>query len=170
MKAAFTFWLLLISAGIVWMEIAASPLPPNAKATSIVVEKSKHLMTVYSHNVVLRTYHVSLGRSDSAAKQQEGDNRTPEGHYIIDAKNAQSPYYKSLHISYPSVDDLVRAKAQGVSPGGAVMIHGLRNDLKWLGPLHRFKDWTRGCVAVTDTEMDEIWQMVDVGTPIEIRS
>jgi len=108
------------------------------------------------------------GRGDDDAKQQQGDNRTPEGHYIIDGKNEHSQFHKSLHISYPSPQDVAHAKSQGLSPGGAVMIHGLRNDLKWLGRLHLLIDWTQGCIAVTNNELDEIWRVVPMSTPIEI--
>jgi murein L,D-transpeptidase YafK len=103
------------------------------------------------------------------AKEREGDNRTPEGNYLIDSKSSDSQFYKSLHISYPSAEDIARAKANGYSPGGAVLIHGLRNDLKWIGRLHVLKDWTRGCIAVTNEELDEIWRVVPIGTPIEIK-
>jgi len=144
-------------------------LPDDVKATKIVVQKRRHLMTLYADNAVLRAYHVALGRGDGAAKQREGDDRTPTGKYIIDARNGNSRFYKSLHISYPSPEDIARARFNGVSPGGAVMIHGLRNDLKWVGRFHVLKDWTRGCIAVTDEEMDEIWSVVPVGTPIEIK-
>ncbi|MES1196160.1 MAG: L,D-transpeptidase family protein [Steroidobacter sp.] len=169
MKRIAVSCVLLILAAVAWSLSATASLPEDVRATLIVVEKKKHLMTLYSSNAVLHVYHVALGRGDGSAKQREGDNRTPEGHYVIDAKNEHSAFYKSMHISYPSPENIVRARSQGVSPGGAVMIHGLRNDLKWLGPLHRLKDWTRGCIAVTDSEMDELWQMVNVGTPIEIK-
>jgi murein L,D-transpeptidase YafK len=160
---------ILAVAGIAIFSIRSQPIPAGAKATSIMVEKNKHLMIVYSNGDVLRVYHVSLGRGHISAKQREGDNRTPEGRYIIDSKNAHSTFYKSLHISYPSAQDIAHARLQGVPPGGAVMIHGLRNDLKWLGSLHRLRDWTKGCIAITDAEMDELWPLVDAGTPIEIK-
>lgn len=160
---------LLVGIGLLSFADSPSTLPGGSKVTKIVVEKRRHLMTLYANNQVLRIYHIALGRGDDAAKQQEGDDRTPEGLYVIDGKNNNSQFYKSLHISYPSHEDVARAKSQGHSPGGAVMIHGLRNDLKWIGKLHRLKDWTRGCIAVTNEEMDEIWNVVPVGTAIEIR-
>jgi murein L,D-transpeptidase YafK len=118
---------------------------------------------------VIRTYKVSLGRGGLSPKEREGDARTPEGHYTIDARNASSHYYKALHISYPSAEDRNRASKQGVSPGGAIMIHGLPNGMGWIGAAHRLYDWTLGCIAVTDQEIDEIWNLVPVGTPVEIR-
>ena len=97
------------------------------------------------------------------------DARTPEGRYVIDSRNAASAYHKALHISYPNSDDRKRAAKLGVAPGGAVMIHGLPNGKGWVGPTHRLYDWTLGCIAVTDQEIDEIWNLVPVGTPVEIR-
>jgi len=152
----------------VWSTYVPTSVPDNVKATTIIVEKHRHMMTLYDGDKVLAAYRVALGRGDGGAKQQEGDNRTPEGHYVIDGKNDHSQFYKSLHISYPSLDDVARAKSQGISPGSAVMIHGLRNDLQWLGRLHLLKDWTRGCIAVTNKELDEVWRTVPIGTPIEI--
>jgi len=104
-----------------------------------------------------------------APKEREGDGRTPEGHYIIDSRDAASNYHKALHISYPNQQDRARAAKLGVPPGGAIMIHGLPNGMGWLGSAHRLYDWTLGCIAVTDEEIDEIWNMVPVGTAVEIR-
>jgi len=160
---------LLVVSLVLLLDGAVTALPSDARATRIVVEKHLHLMTLYSNNKVLRIYHVALGRGDEGPKQREGDNRTPEGSYVIDGKSERSGFYKSLHISYPSADDVARAKSQGAPPGGAVMIHGLRNDLRWLGSLHRLKNWTRGCIALTNREIDEVWHAVPIGTPIEIK-
>jgi murein L,D-transpeptidase YafK len=102
-------------------------------------------------------------------KEREGDARTPEGLYAIDAKNDRSAYHKALHVSYPNAADRERAKSLGVSPGGAIMIHGLPNGIGWVGAGHRLYDWTLGCIAVTNDEIDEIWKTVPVCTPIEIR-
>ncbi|HTM15980.1 MAG TPA: L,D-transpeptidase family protein, partial [Terracidiphilus sp.] len=99
----------------------------------------------------------------------EGDALTPEGHYVIDAKYEHSKYHKALHVSYPSAEDRRRAARQGVSPGGAIMIHGLPNGKGWVGARHRLFDWTLGCIAVTDEEIDEVYTLVPVGTPVEIR-
>ncbi|HEX2584596.1 MAG TPA: L,D-transpeptidase family protein [Steroidobacteraceae bacterium] len=148
---------------------SSASLPTGVRATKIVVDKSRHVMTLYANDTVLKTYQVALGRGDGMAKEREGDNRTPEGNYLIDSKSSDSQFYKSLHISYPSAENIARAKANGYSPGGAVLIHGLRNDLKWIGRLHVLKDWTRGCIAVTNEELDEIWRVVPIGTPIEIK-
>ncbi len=116
----------------------------------------------------LKTYRVALGRGTGKAKQREGDHETPEGLYTIDSRNARSHFHRSLHISYPNNEDRNRAQAAGVAPGGQIMIHGIQNGLGWLGPLQRTIDWTDGCIAVTDSEIDEIWNLVPNGTPIEI--
>jgi len=143
--------------------------PASTKADSILILKKDHLLELISNGKVIRTYHVALGRGGLAPKQEEGDARTPEGHYVIDAHNAASHYHKALHISYPSPEDRNRATRMGASPGGAIMIHGLPNGMNLIGSAHRFYDWTLGCIAVTDSEIDEIWTLVPVGTPVEIR-
>lgn len=143
--------------------------PANARATQIIVEKTARRLTLLHDATVLATYPVALGGAPVGPKQQEGDRRTPEGHYTIDYKNARSHEHLALHISYPSAADRANAQHRGVPPGGDIMIHGLRNGLGWLGRLHLWLDWTDGCVAVTDRQMDEIWPLVAVGTPVEIR-
>jgi len=112
---------------------------------------------------------IALGDNPSGHKQQEGDERTPEGTYTLDWRNNKSLCYKSIHVSYPNQADQQRAQALGVPPGGNIMIHGLPNGWGWLGRMHRWKDWTDGCVGVTNKEMDTIWTLVDNGTPIEIK-
>lgn len=148
---------------------AQAPKPPE-KADSILILKKQHLMELFSQGKVIRTYHVALGTGGLAAKQKEGDGRTPEGHYTIDSRNPTSHYHLALHISYPNAEDRKRAAKAGVSPGGAVMIHGLPKEWAFLGAQHRLYDWTLGCVAVTNDEIDEIWKLVPDGTPIEIRA
>ncbi len=142
---------------------------PLQKADSILIFKKDHVMELLAGGKVIRTYKVALGRGGLAPKQSEGDARTPEGHYTIDSRNAASRFYKALHISYPDAEDRKRAASHGVAPGGAIMIHGLPNGMARLGAVHRAYDWTAGCVAVTDTEMDEIWNLVPIGTAVEIR-
>ncbi len=152
--------------------ISATPAEssfPLQAADSILILKKQHVLELMAGSKVIRTYKVALGRGGLAPKEREGDDRTPEGHYVIDSHNEHSAYYKSLHISYPNPEDRKRAAQLGVSPGGAIMIHGLPDGKGWIGSLHRLDDWTKGCVAVTDQEMDEIWKMVPVGTPVEIR-
>jgi murein L,D-transpeptidase YafK len=143
--------------------------PTPQKADSILILKKDHVLELLKGGKVIRTYKVALGRGGLAPKEREGDGRTPEGHYIIDSRNAESHYHKALHISYPNAEDSKRAAKLGVAPGGAIMIHGLPNGMGWLGAAHRLYDWTLGCIAVTDQEIDEIWDMAPTGTPVEIR-
>jgi murein L,D-transpeptidase YafK len=144
---------------------AAAPV----QADRIVILKSARTMTLLSGSKVLKIYKVALGSAPVGPKQIEGDHKTPEGNYVIDAKNAHSQFHLSLHISYPSVADQQLARRRGSRPGGAIMIHGLARPFAYLGPLHRQTDWTDGCVAVTNTEIEEIWKLVPVGTRVEIR-
>ena len=146
-----------------------SQSPQPTKADSILILKKDHLLELISNGKVIRTYHVALGQGGLAPKQKQCDGRTPEGHYIIDARNGGSHYHKALHVSYPNAGDRSRAAKMGVSPGGDIMIHGLPNGKGYLGSVHGIYDWTLGCIAVTDQEIDEIYAMVPVGTPVEIR-
>jgi murein L,D-transpeptidase YafK len=147
---------------------AQQPAAPQ-KADSILILKKDHVLELLAGGKVIRTYKVALGQGGLAPKEREGDARTPEGHYTIDAKYAVSHYHKALHVSYPDAADLKRAAKQGVPPGGAIMIHGLPNGKGWVGAKHRLYDWTLGCIAVTDQEIDEIWALVPAGTTVEIR-
>jgi murein L,D-transpeptidase YafK len=149
--------------------LSQRPNQPQQKADSVLIFKKAHVLELLAGDRVIRSYRVALGRGGLAPKEREGDGRTPEGHYVIDARNAQSRFHRALHISYPNAADRERAARLGVSPGGAIMIHGLLTGLGWIGYAHRFYDWTSGCVAVTNREMDEIWRLVPVGTPVEIR-
>jgi murein L,D-transpeptidase YafK len=141
----------------------------TAQADKIVIVKSVRTMTLLSGPKVLKTYKVALGSVPVGPKRVEGDHKTPEGDYVIDAKNSHSQFHLSLHISYPSAADQERARSLGLRPGGAIMIHGLARPFAYLGPLHRQTDWTDGCVAVTNAEIEEIWKLVPVGTRVEIR-
>jgi len=146
-----------------------NPLPPNAVADRVLVEKAARRLSLLRDGNPLKVYRVALGGDPIGAKEQEGDQRTPEGIYVIDFHKEDSDYHRALHVSYPDSRDIERAKAQGVSPGGDIMIHGIRNGRGWIGAFHRRTDWTAGCIAVTDSEIEEIWRAVPDGTPIEIR-
>lgn len=126
-------------------------------------------MQLLHKNKVVREYKIALGFQPVGKKAQDGDGKTPEGHYTINWRNAKSQFHKSLHISYPNAADKKAAKAKGVHPGGDIFIHGLGNGFGWLGSAHVAKDWTLGCIAVTNQEIDEIWKLVPNGIPIEIR-
>jgi murein L,D-transpeptidase YafK len=148
---------------------APDPAPADQRASLIVVDKSARRLTLLRDGQVLKTFEVALGAAPSGHKQQEGDGRTPEGAYAIDFKNARSRFHLALRISYPNAADRAGAQRRGVSPGGDIMIHGLPNGLGWLSGLHLWRDWTDGCVAVTDAQIDDIWRLVDVGTAVEIK-
>jgi murein L,D-transpeptidase YafK len=139
------------------------------KADRIVVVKSEHTMTLMTSDRILKVYKVALGRGSAGKKEHVGDNKTPEGNYVIDQKNAKSRFHLALHISYPNTDDMKRAHVAGVDPGGAIMIHGLASGLGWLGSLQHYVDWTEGCIAVSNSEIEEVWRLVPVGTPVEIQ-
>ncbi len=141
----------------------------ESPADRIVIEKSSHRMTLYRGGQQIRTYKVSLGGEPKGAKTRQGDHRTPEGDYVIDARNEHSHYYKSLHVSYPNAADRERARKLRANPGGDIMIHGLPNGEGDIGKAHLLHDWTDGCIAVTDEEMDEIWKLVPTGTVVQIR-
>jgi murein L,D-transpeptidase YafK len=145
----------------------AAGKPPHADR--VVVLKRERTLQLLSQGKVIKSYKVALGGDPVGPKRQQGDHKTPEGVYTLDSRNAHSQFYKSIHISYPSARDRAAARAQGVSPGGDVFVHGLPNGYAWLGSSHRMKDWTDGCIAVTNEEIDEIWAAVKDGTPIEIR-
>ena len=144
-------------------------LPVGTSVDNLVVLKSERKLLAYSNGELIKTYTVALGRSPVGAKAFEDDKKTPEGLYAINAKNPNSDYHKNLGISYPNSKDINYAKKSGKSPGGAIKIHGLRNDTGLISKFHRWFDWTLGCIAITDKEMDELYDAVAVGTPIEIR-
>jgi murein L,D-transpeptidase YafK len=145
------------------------PLPVGTTIERIVVEKSAKRLSIFGGGNQIKRYRIALGRNPVGAKQQEGDMKTPEGIYKIDGRNAQSSYHLALHISYPSNDDNARAAERGVSAGFDIMIHGIRNGIGWMGAFHRWKDWTAGCIALTDEEIEELWRLTPDGTTIEIR-
>jgi L,D-peptidoglycan transpeptidase YkuD (ErfK/YbiS/YcfS/YnhG family) len=138
-------------------------------ADKVLIEKKERRLALLSNGEVIKTYKIALGGNPVGPKERQGDNKTPEGTYIIDSRNGNSGYHLSLHISYPNEKDKMRAKELGVSPGGDIMIHGIKNGLSWVGASHAQVDWTKGCIAVKDEEMEEIYKLVPNGTTIEIR-
>lgn len=140
----------------------------DRKVDRIVIEKAKRKMTLYREGQEVKSYNVALGRDPAGHKVMQGDGRTPEGIYFIDYRVANSIYHKALHISYPNLADVERAKAMGVSPGGRIMIHGMKEDKLWMGSVHYLFNWTNGCIAVTNSEIEEIWDLVPDWTTVEI--
>jgi murein L,D-transpeptidase YafK len=155
----------LLWCGFVLAQKTPKPLP----ADRVVVLKKERTLQLLNQGKVIKTYKVALGGDPVGAKTRQGDHKTPEGDYVLDSRNAHSQFYKSIHISYPSARDRAAARRNGVSPGGDVFVHGLPNGYGWVGAGHRAKDWTDGCIAVTNQEIDEIWLAVADGTPLEIR-
>lgn len=138
-------------------------------ADRIVIEKKERRLMLVSKGEVLKTYKIALGGNPIGPKEREGDNKTPEGTYVIDSRNNDSAYYRSLRISYPNERDKQRAKELGVSPGGDIMIHGIKKGFSWVGDSHAEVDWTKGCIAVKDEEIEEICKLAPIGTIVEIR-
>lgn len=144
------------------------PIPSSAVIDKIFVDKSDRVLQLMERGNVIRSYRIALGDSPVGHKQQQGDQRTPVGRYTLDYKNENSIAHRSIHISYPNAADKALAKSLGVSPGGDIMIHGQMNGFGHLAWLNQKRDWTDGCIAVTNEEMDEIMAAVKIGTVIEI--
>jgi murein L,D-transpeptidase YafK len=155
-------------------EILLPPKPPppvarGERATRILVDKAWRVMVVESNRKIRRVYSIGLGDDPVGHKEQRGDSRTPEGRYQISFKNDRSQFHLSLRVSYPNDKDRARARKLKVHPGSDIMIHGTPTGLEWWRTFFLDRDWTDGCVAVTNSEIEEIWKLVRVGTPIEIR-
>jgi murein L,D-transpeptidase YafK len=163
--------LMILIAGILIFSDRTSRhlLSEDVMFDSLVVVKKNRVLLAYADGHVAREYRMSLGSAPAGPKQFEGDGRTPEGVYFIDSKNAYSGYHKNLGISYPNKQDAQKARLLKRPPGGSIKIHGLRNGLGFVGRCHRLIDWTRGCIAVTNEEIDELYVHTPVGTRIVIR-
>jgi len=144
-------------------------VPSSETIDHVLVMKNKRTLQLLHGDKVVKSYKVALGGDPVGPKRKQGDGKTPEGLYVLDRRNAQSQFYKSIHVSYPNAEDRQQARRIGVSPGGDIFLHGLGKKYGWVGSAHTAHDWTNGCVAVTNEEMDEIWKLVKDGTPIEIR-
>ncbi len=138
-------------------------------AGKVLIEKKKRRLTLLSKGEAIKTYKIALGGDPVGPKERQGDNKTPEGSYTIESRNRHSDYHLSLRLSYPNEKDKRHANALGVSPGGDIMIHGIKNDFSWVGGFHTRIDWTEGCIAVTNKDMEEIARLTPNGTPVEIR-
>jgi len=161
--------LLIIPIGIaIWYWYPDSPLPKGTVINKLVVYKSKRKMEAYSDNHLIKVYNIALGKNPVGHKEFEGDNKTPEGTYIINDRNPHSGYHKNLGISYPNETDKAHAAKLHKSPGGQIKIHGLPNGRSYIGKLHHRKDWTAGCIAVTNDEMDELYAAVNKNSVIQI--
>lgn len=158
MRLIFAILLFLITY-VAW---ADSPI------TLVRVLKSDQKLQLLADGKLVQEFHVVLGGNPKGHKTQEGDKKTPEGLYVLDYKKTDSSFYKAIHISYPNAKDVATAKARGVNPGGQIMIHGQKNKLGWLSFFSQRFNWTNGCVALSNKNMDTVWTLVKVGTPVEI--
>lgn len=146
----------------------SSAIPAPLLADRVIVRKAARQMYLMHGATILRTYRVALGLNPVGPKEQEGDSRTPEGHYQLTRRNPRSEYFLSIQVSYPNDKDLQRARRNRLTPGGAIMIHGLPNDLRREPSYYEQRDWTDGCIAVSDSDMLEIWLMTPPDVPIDI--
>jgi murein L,D-transpeptidase YafK len=135
----------------------------------ILIKKKARLLETYSKHQLVKSYNIALGSSPVGHKEKEGDGKTPEGIYKIILKNPKSSYHLSLKISYPSSQDIANAKALNLNPGSNIMIHGIKNGFGWIGKYHSMLDWTRGCIAVSNLEIEEIYSTIQIGSVVEIR-
>ncbi len=156
---------LLAGVGLLPMTAVAA----DGRVDRVIIDKSERSLVLVNGDRPIRSYTVALGASPKGPKRFEGDERTPEGVYTIDFRNDNSAFHLALRISYPNEADRMCALEAGLDPGGQIMIHGLKNGQGWLGERHLGDDWTDGCIAVTNAEIEEIWSLVDLGTPVEIR-
>lgn len=170
-----TALMLVVLIGVaLWRSVSIAPPPPPAPLPPLTgtidlieLDKSERRMTVYRDGEALRSYEVALGFAPEGDKQIEGDGKTPEGEFRIDRRNDQSQFHLSLGINYPRAEDRARAAAQGVSPGGDIFFHGQPNKLPDI--LRRKGDWTAGCIALTNAEIEELWRVTPIGTRVVIR-
>ena len=139
------------------------------KADFVLVIKSKSKLYLKRRGKTLKAFHVVFGKNPNGPKLKQGDERTPEGRYVLDYKKEDSAFYKSIHISYPNEKDKQQAEEMGVNPGGQIMIHGQKNGFIWPASITQLFNWTDGCIALSNRDMDEVWKSVDAGTPILIR-
>ena len=165
LKYILPFFIFLL---VVRYFIPEKKLDTSKNIDKIEVIKHKRELNVYSKGKLLKTYSISLGREPIGDKHFEGDNKTPEGIYIINDKNPYSGYHLNLGISYPDKKAIAYAIQQGKSPGGLIKIHGLKNGYGFTGKFHRWIDWTQGCIAITNKEIEELYHNVPLDTPIEI--
>jgi murein L,D-transpeptidase YafK len=160
---------ILIGSFCVVLPLSREAVASLEKADKVIVIKSKRILMLMKDGEILKAYKVALGKSPQGRKTKAGDKRTPEGTYTLDSRNPDSKFHLAIHISYPNDSDVQVAQKLGVPPGGDIMIHGLAENFKEMGKRHRFADWTDGCIAVTNQEIEEIWRLVPDGVPIEIK-
>ena len=164
-KVFFYFLLVVFVAGFGYWLWPEKKIPAGRIAERLVVYKSDRKMELWSNNKITKVYQISLGGNPKGHKKLQGDSKTPEGLYYIDSKNPNSRFHLNLGISYPNEEDRLNSK----NPGGDIKIHGLKNGKGFIGKFHRLFDWTDGCIAVTNIEIEELYEAVPIGIPIEIK-
>ena len=157
-----------MAAGLLTAGLMPSKASAAERADRVVVRKAQRKVELYRSGKIIRTFNCSLGLSPTGPKKREGDFRTPEGNYFLDTRNFDSDYFLSIRISYPNEDDESWARQNGVSPGNYIMIHGLPNDMDKPPSYYTSRDWTNGCIAVSNADIVEVWMLTDYLTPIEI--
>lgn len=167
MKQVVVVAFLFILIVVLFANINFNRLPKNTEIDGLVVYKSERKLVAFSKGKIVKSYRIALGKSPIGAKQFQGDNKTPEGVYFINGKNGHSIAYKNLGISYPNSKD--NSNSRGKPTGRDIKIHGLMNNLWFIGNLHQLKDWTNGCIAVNNSEMEELFHAVRIGAKIEIK-
>ncbi len=160
---------LLITAALLTMTLLPTVANEFPVADFVLVEKGDRELHLMRDGAIFRTFDIALGIQPRGDKQQEGDFRTPEGRYILDSRNPNSEYFLSIHVSYPNQEDRRQAREMGVSPGGAIMVHGQPNSPTRSEAYYRTQDWTNGCIALSNSDMIDMWLMTGENTPIEIR-
>ncbi len=168
MKIISTILVFLMSA-MIFLFSTKDADATSEKADKVVVMKSKRMLFLLKEGEIIRAYKIALGKVPVGHKIRLGDNKTPEGLYVLNSRKQSDRYHLTIFVSYPNSSDIENANNLGVSPGGSIAIHGLPKDLAHLDKLHRKTDWTQGCIAVTNKEIEEIWRLVEDGTPIEIK-
>jgi len=165
-SVAIAAWVL--SAFVLAVPVAHAPATDFPVADKVLVEKGKRKLHLLKGGEAFRTFDIALGIEPIGHKQEEGDNRTPEGRYWLDVRNDRSDYFLSIRISYPNERDRLEAAHRGVPPGGQIMIHGQPNAPSYSAAYYRQSDWTNGCIAVSNSDMIDIWLMTPDRVPIEI--
>jgi murein L,D-transpeptidase YafK len=158
----------MLSGALIYAHWPHTRLPEGLTADRVTIYKSQRRMVLVQEDRILSEYIVALSRNEGP-KERTGDGKTPEGRYRVDARyDHDSRYHRSLHLSYPNDQDLARAKALGVDPGGGISIHGIREEFRFVGRLHRLFNWTRGCIAICNQEIEDVWRAVPDHTPVHI--
>jgi murein L,D-transpeptidase YafK len=161
-------WILLLLAFLTPVMARTAHAQDNSVADHVVVHKAEHKLYLYNGSRLLGVYKVALGLSPVGQKERERDFRTPEGRYYLARRNTRSEYFLAIQVSYPNKEDEIRARRNGWAPGGSIMIHGLPNVPKHPSAYYASNDWTDGCIALSNSDMVEVWMRTQDNIPIDI--